>query len=59
VAVFLACSVICFVILTARRVFIGGELGGPSTSKYVTAGMMSSLWLVYIILSILNVIGSL
>merc|ERR1712071_207532 len=56
VAIFLICSIICFAILTARRIIIGGELGGPPTSKYITAGMCMSLWVVYILLSILNVI---
>jgi solute carrier family 8 (sodium/calcium exchanger) len=56
VAIFLVCSLICFSILTARRIIIGGELGGPTTSKYITAGMCVSLWVVYIVLSILNAI---
>lgn len=56
VAMFLGCSVVCFAILTLRRIFIGGELGGPKTSKFLTAGMLFSLWVIYIVMSILNAI---
>jgi solute carrier family 8 (sodium/calcium exchanger) len=54
VAVFLVCSVITFVLLTARRVFVGGELGGPMTSKVISGGTCFLLWIVYITLSILQ-----
>lgn len=54
VAMFLITSVICFIILTARRVVIGGELGGPTFSKYLTAAMCIVLWLIYVVMSILN-----
>jgi solute carrier family 8 (sodium/calcium exchanger) len=57
VFIFLVCSVITFIILTARRVFIGGELGGPMTSKWVTGGMCFTLWFVYITLSIMDSLG--
>jgi len=45
--------------LTARRVFIGGELGGPTTSKWASAMICWILWLFYIVMSILNAIGAL
>lgn len=54
VAMFLITSVICFIILTARRVVIGGELGGPAFSKYLTATMCIVLWIIYVVMSILN-----
>jgi Ca2+/Na+ antiporter len=54
VALFLACSVCCFIILLTRRKFVGGELGGPPVSRYISAFMCMSLWLIYIILSILQ-----
>ena len=57
VFVFLVCSVITFVILTARRVFVGGELGGPMKSKVITAGICFLLWFIYVILSVLDSLG--
>jgi len=59
VAMFLITSLICFSILTVRRIVIKGELGGPKVSKYATALMCVSLWFIYVIMSILNVIGAL
>jgi hypothetical protein len=56
---FLATSLICFSILTVRRIVIGGELGGPKGSKYTTALMCVILWVFYIVMSIMNVIGAL
>lgn len=56
---FLGTSLICFSILTARRIFVGGELGGPKASKYGTAAMCVSLWFIYITMSILNATGAL
>jgi len=56
---FLVTSIICFILLTARRVFIGGELGGPTTSKWASAMICWILWLFYIVMSILNAIGAL
>lgn len=54
---FLIVAIVCFVILVARRCLIGGELGGPTVSKYISAFICCSLWAVYIIMSILNVYG--
>jgi len=54
VMVFLIVAVICFMILVARRIIIGGELGGPPASRYLSCGVLIFLWLVYIVLSILN-----
>jgi solute carrier family 8 (sodium/calcium exchanger) len=57
VAIFLICSIICFIILTLRRIIVKGELGGPPFSKYLTAAMCVMLWVIYILLSILNASG--
>jgi len=54
VGVFLVVAVVCFMILVARRIFIGGELGGPTVSKYVSATICISLWFIYIIASIVQ-----
>ena len=53
VFVFLMCALICFVVLIARRVYIGGELGGPDQSKYATGIFLYFLWFIYILLSTL------
>ena len=57
VFVFLVGTVITFVILTARRIIIGGELGGPMFSKVLTGGMCFALWFIYITLSVLDSLG--
>ena len=57
VAIFTVCCVICLVVLIMRRylsVFGRGELGGPTVSKYLTAGFFLFLWLLYILLSSLQ-----
>lgn len=59
VMMFLITSIICFIILTVRRIIIGGELGGPSTTKWISAIICFILWIIYIVMSILNAIGAL
>ena len=34
--------------------FVGGELGGPGTIKYLSAVLMIGLWFIYIMLSTLQ-----
>jgi hypothetical protein len=55
---FLITSIACFILLTLRRIFIGGELGGPPTSKWATASICWFLWIFYTVMSILNAIGA-
>jgi solute carrier family 8 (sodium/calcium exchanger) len=54
VVIFLVVSITCFIVLIARRNFIGGELGGPPCSRYLSCFFMIFLWLIYLILSILR-----
>jgi len=54
VAVFLVCSVFCFITLLVRRKVIGGELGGPRTSAYASSAFLIFLWVIYITLSIVK-----
>jgi len=51
VSVFCGCALVCLSTLTARRVFLGAELGGPPVSKYATSLLFTALWGVYIGLS--------
>jgi len=57
VALFLATSVTCFLILVLRRTFLGGELGGPDMSRIITTIIMICLWLIYVVMSSLKAYG--
>ena len=57
VMLFLLTSAFCVGILMFRRFTVGGELGGPPTSRYITAAICFSLWCIYIFFSILQVYG--
>lgn len=54
VIVFCSVAVVCITTFYIRRAFFGGELGGPSTCKYISASLMTMLWFLYIILSYLQ-----
>ena len=54
VFMFLIVAIVCFIILVARRVFIGGELGGPPVTKWISAVLCCSLWAIYIVMSIID-----
>lgn len=54
VFIFLIVACICFVILIIRRLTIGGELGGPTAPKYVSAACCITLWVFYILMSTLQ-----
>jgi hypothetical protein len=56
---YLSTSIVCFIILGVRRFAVGGELGGPPFSKYLSAVMLVCLWLIYIIFSSLKAYGKL
>jgi hypothetical protein len=57
VMLYLMTSLVCFVILIFRRIVIKGELGGPPTSKYLSALILVLLWLIYVIGSSLKAYG--
>ena len=54
VSIFCVTSTICLVILILRRQTIGGELGGPPISKWLTFLLFVALWLIYIYMSVQN-----
>lgn len=54
---FLACATLCFMVLIGRRCVIGAELGGPAGSRYCTAAICVSLWVIYIIMNTLSAYG--
>ena len=56
VVLYLATSLTCFVVLLMRRWISGGELGGMNgTTKWLTGVFCFCLWLIYLILSSLQV----
>ena len=55
--VFLVVALICFGVLVARRCIIGGELGGPTTSKYASGIFLFFLWFIYVLMSSLQAYG--
>lgn len=60
VTLYSACAVLCLLTLVARRqfkIFGNAELGGPTTSKYLTAAFFVLLWLTYIVISSLQAYG--
>ena len=54
VALFLATSCTCLLVIVIRRCVIGGELGGSSVGKNVSGVFMCSLWFIYVIFSSLR-----
>jgi len=54
VVVFIICAVLCIISLLVRRWKVGGELGGSKNGRLVSAIFLVSLWLVYIIMSVLQ-----
>lgn len=55
VTLFTIFAFICVAVLMyRRRPEIGGELGGPRTSKVLTTMLFVSLWLLYILFSSLE-----
>jgi len=58
ILVFTMCAFCCIALLAWRRQTIGGELGGPSFTKYASSGFLCCLWLLYVILSALKASGT-
>jgi len=56
VTIFTMCAVVTFAIMMFRRASVGGELGGPG--KNIVAGVLMSLWFVYILISSLQSEGN-
>lgn len=57
VIMFLACSMVCFLILFLRRMCIGGELGGEGCARPFSAFILFCLWLTYVICVSLEAYG--
>lgn len=58
VTLFCVEALVAIAIMLARRNHrIGGELGGPKTSKYLTTGFLVFLWVFYVLMSSLEAYG--
>lgn len=57
VCLFLLTSLVCFAVLGIRRKAVGGELGGPAGTKYLSAGYLCILWVLFVIVLSLKVYG--
>ena len=54
VVVFIICAVVCVCILLFRRWKVKGELGGDRNGRIISCVVLVSLWLIYILMSILQ-----
>jgi len=57
VIVFSSLAIICLIFLMIRRKVVGGELGGSDGFRTFSCVFLVSLWCIYIIVSILKIIG--
>ncbi|KAG5881299.1 hypothetical protein JTB14_016170 [Gonioctena quinquepunctata] len=56
VTIFCTEAVLVIIILVLRRSkYIGGELGGPTCMKYSTSALLFSLWILYLVVSSMEV----
>eukprot|EP00250_Pteridium_aquilinum_P002908 c13154_g1_i2 orf=442-1935(+) len=53
--VFFITFVLCMVVVTARRYFLGGELGGPRKWAWASSGFILFLWAIFLVLACLRV----
>ena len=54
VIVFVVCALMAIMMLLIRRKVVGGELGGSNSGRTLSAILFSSLWVIYVIMSILQ-----
>lgn len=54
VVLFVSCAILCVITLLLRRCFVGGELGGSTTGRFMSCAFLCSLWMVYLTFSILQ-----
>lgn len=57
VFVFFAFAVACIGLLTVRRLYFGGELGGPKMFAWISSGYLASSWVIYVVISSLKAYG--
>jgi solute carrier family 8 (sodium/calcium exchanger) len=57
VVLFCVCATLCITTLYVRRFCVGAELGGPEMSRNLTSAFFVLLWLIYVVMSALQVKG--
>eukprot|EP00928_Gymnodinium_smaydae_P021401 TRINITY_DN18348_c0_g1_i1.p1 TRINITY_DN18348_c0_g1~~TRINITY_DN18348_c0_g1_i1.p1 ORF type:complete len:848 (+),score=142.79 TRINITY_DN18348_c0_g1_i1:91-2634(+) len=55
VVLFSVLATVCILTMLIRRNLFGGELGGPTRPKYFTAVFLVSMWILFIVLYIIQV----
>lgn len=58
VGLFTGLAFVCIATLAARRVMFGGELGGKGAAKIASSVFLVVLWLIYLVASIVQSLGS-
>lgn len=58
-AVFTVCAILCLTLLGYRRRFLGGELGGEVTARWLHFTLLTGLWLLYVGISTMQSQGML
>lgn len=58
VIVFCICAITCIILLIVRRKVVGGELGGEKTGRTFSCVFLCSLWVIYVVMSILQTTGA-
>mmetsp|Transcript_10424 Transcript_10424/g.23575 ORF Transcript_10424/g.23575 Transcript_10424/m.23575 type:complete len:866 (-) Transcript_10424:200-2797(-) len=58
VIVFCSCAICCLSGLVLRRLYFGGELGGPKLVAHISSAVFVFLWLVYITISTIVTVQS-
>jgi len=58
IVTFMMCSILTLIILLMRRLIYGGEIGGTHSSRSISAGLLLSIWLVFVFLAALHSVGS-
>jgi len=53
VGIFCGCAACCIVLLLARRVLLGAELGGPVLAARLSSAFLVFLWVVYLVSAVL------
>ena len=54
VGIFCMCALICVALLSYRRKYAGGELGGDPSKAKLHALILVGLWIIYIVGSVLT-----
>lgn len=57
VVLFLICALFGLIILAVRRKVVGGELGGSKQGRLLSSVLLTIIWAIYLLFSILQTLG--